>query len=267
LRTRFNFSGLKVYFAEARTCRSLPAVLVGVVVRTKIESPQAFERGALVRKFLVVEDTPAFPRSVARLLAKYGSAICARGVREADAAFTAHTDFSALIVDPHLLDGSGLEVLRKFRSSYPNHPALVLTGYSEPAAINAAYDLNADYVRKPFNAARIHQFMRTKVLSRHRRGIASAVGALTEREREVIHRARLGHDDKEIAVDRGIATSTVRVLFARAFSKTGRDLTLRTPRIGGRRRKYDRVRQTRPARRPGEVTDFGLVSHPYLTAY
>jgi DNA-binding NarL/FixJ family response regulator len=171
-----------------------------------------------LRKFLVVEDRPAFARSVARLLKKYGSTICAGGVRQADAALAAHTDFSALIVDLHLLDGSGLEVLRKFRSGYPNHPALMLTGYSEPEAINAAYDLNADYVMKPFNAARIHQFVRTKVLSRHGR-VAAVV--LTEREREVIQRARQGHDDKRIALDLGIAASTVRVLFARASAKLG----------------------------------------------
>jgi two-component system nitrate/nitrite response regulator NarL len=174
-----------------------------------------------VRKFLVVEDRPAFARSVARLLKKYGCTICAGGVREADAALAAHTDFSALIVDLHLLDGSGLEVLRKFRSGYPNHPALILTGYPEPAAINAAYDLNADYVMKPFNAARIHQFIQTKVLSRHRSAAVTALGALTEREREVIHRARLGHDDKKIALDLGVAASTVRVLFARASAKLG----------------------------------------------
>jgi DNA-binding NarL/FixJ family response regulator len=174
-----------------------------------------------VRKFLVVDDTPAFARSVARLLKTYGSTICAGGVREADAALAAHTDFSALIVDLHLLDGSGLEVLRKFRAGYPNHPALMLTGYSEPAAINSAYDLNAEYIMKPFNAARIHQFIRTKVLSRHRSAATSAIVALTEREREVIHRARLGHDDKKIALDLGIAASTVRVLFARASAKLG----------------------------------------------
>jgi two-component system response regulator DesR len=174
-----------------------------------------------VRKFLVVEDRPVFARSVARLLKAYGSTICAEGVREADAALAAYTDFSALIVDLHLLDGSGLEVLRKFRAAYPNNPALVLTGYSEAEEINAAYDLGADYVMKPFNAARIHQFIRTKVLSRHRSEPMGAVIALTQREREVIQRARQGHDDKQIARDLGIAAATVRVLFARASAKFG----------------------------------------------
>jgi DNA-binding NarL/FixJ family response regulator len=94
-----------------------------------------------------------------------GSRDCSRhtGARSARGAcerptplFPPIPDFSALIVDLHLFVGSELEVLRNFRSGYPNHPALVLTEYSEPAAINAAYDLNADYVMKPFNGARIH---------------------------------------------------------------------------------------------------------------
>ncbi|HWO10815.1 MAG TPA: helix-turn-helix transcriptional regulator [Polyangiaceae bacterium] len=45
--------------------------------------------------------------------------------------------------------------------------------------------------------------------------------ALTERERQVIAYAALGHDNKVIAYDLGIAHATVKVLMARAASKLG----------------------------------------------
>lgn len=44
---------------------------------------------------------------------------------------------------------------------------------------------------------------------------------LTQREREILGRAALGHHNKLIAHDLGIAHSTVRVLLARAASKLG----------------------------------------------
>jgi len=45
--------------------------------------------------------------------------------------------------------------------------------------------------------------------------------ALTPREREVVAYAKLGHHNKLIAYDLGIADSTVRVLLSRAMAKLG----------------------------------------------
>jgi DNA-binding NarL/FixJ family response regulator len=46
-------------------------------------------------------------------------------------------------------------------------------------------------------------------------------GALTLRERQVVGYAALGHDNKIIAYDLGIAHATVKVLMARAAMKLG----------------------------------------------
>jgi DNA-binding NarL/FixJ family response regulator len=174
-----------------------------------------------VRKFLVVEDRPAFARAVSRLLSKYGTVVRVGTVQEASAAIAAHPYFSALIVDLHLPDGDGLVVLRIFREKFADRPALVLTGYPDPQNINAAYDLKADFVAKPFSAARVHHFIRSNVLSRQRRSPVSSSAVLTDREREVVQRALQGFDDKEIARDLEIAPSTVRGLMARASGKLG----------------------------------------------
>jgi len=45
---------------------------------------------------------------------------------------------------------------------------------------------------------------------------------LSERERDVITRLSLGHSNKEIAYDLGIAHATVRTLARRANAKLGR---------------------------------------------
>lgn len=50
---------------------------------------------------------------------------------------------------------------------------------------------------------------------------APAIGALTEREREVVALAAMGHSNKAIAYDLGIATSTVGVLVSRALKRLG----------------------------------------------
>jgi len=45
--------------------------------------------------------------------------------------------------------------------------------------------------------------------------------ALTPREKQIIEQAKLGHRNKVIAYELGIADSTVRVLLARAAAKIG----------------------------------------------
>ena len=191
------------------------------------------------RTFLVVEDNRALARSIARVLKKYGDAIHAGSVREANLALAAHSEFTAIIVDIRLPDGSGLEVLRKVRARYPNHPALVLTGYLERDYINAAFDMDADYVVKPFKAERLHQFIRTRVLSRHDSRVASPIDdqrnrsishdssrrddptdlLLTETERKVLNLLREGLPNWVIARRLFISLETVRTHVGHIFTK------------------------------------------------
>jgi DNA-binding NarL/FixJ family response regulator len=164
------------------------------------------------RNFLVVEDDLAFSTCLLRLLSRYGNATRVGTVQEAMVALARHSDWSALIVDLLLPDGSGLDVLAKFRSVHPTAPAMILTGHAEPAAINRAYDLGADYVVKPLDAQRMHQFLRPK---------SFGSDSLSEREREVLWHLSLGHETKVIACDLGLADSTVRVLLVRIATKLG----------------------------------------------
>jgi DNA-binding NarL/FixJ family response regulator len=120
--------------------------------------------------------------------------------------------WTCLIVDLLLPDGSGLDVLRRFRAAFPVAPALVLSGECEPTAVNAAYDLRAAYVVKPLDSTRIHNFLQATHWY---------ADPFSPREREVVRLALLGREPKVIACELGLAASTVRVMLSRAMAKVG----------------------------------------------
>ena len=67
----------------------------------------------------------------------------------------------------------------------------------------------------------LEQDGRRYIIARQNEPRAQGPEALTERERQVVGYAALGHHNKLIAYELGIAASTVRVLMARAASKLG----------------------------------------------
>jgi len=67
--------------------------------------------------------------------------------------------WTGFVLDVGLPDGSGLDLLADARTKFPATPALVLTGRTEASSINAAFDLNADYVVKPIAEARVRHFL------------------------------------------------------------------------------------------------------------
>ena len=170
--------------------------------------------GAVMHKrtFLVVEDNAAFLRSLRRLVSNYGNVTCVGTVHDALAALESRADWSALISDLFLRDGSGLDVLAKFRSRQATSSAMILTGHADPTAINVAYDLKADYLVKPLDSGRMHHFLQPSMVG---------LEALSQREREVLWRLSLGHESKVIASDLGVAVSTVRVVLMRISAKLG----------------------------------------------
>jgi len=101
--------------------------------------------------FLILEDDPAVSRAIARLLAAYGNTRIARTCADGIAAVDAKRPV-ALIVDEHLPDGSGLEVLQRVMSAANPPSALVLTGSDDADVANRAFLLGARYARKPVRA-------------------------------------------------------------------------------------------------------------------
>jgi len=110
-------------------------------------------------RFLVVEDDDALGRALGRIVRTYGHMTLATSATDARRLLSRPSTWRAFVLDVGLPDGSGLDLLADARATFPSTPALVLTGRTEASSINAAYDLNADYVVKPIAEARVRRFL------------------------------------------------------------------------------------------------------------
>jgi DNA-binding response OmpR family regulator len=105
--------------------------------------------------FFAVDDEPQAQHWYARLLRAYGDVVLAPSAATARQRLASCPDVSAALFDVCLPDGSGLDVLAEFRRMYPTTPAVVVTGHVEGDVVNAAYDLDAGVMSKPFNRDRM----------------------------------------------------------------------------------------------------------------
>ncbi len=164
------------------------------------------------RSYLVVEDNPAFGRSLKRLLRKWGEVTIVEGVRAAKAVIPEHR-WTALIVDLGLPDGSGFEVLEAFRSEHPATPALVFSGEHEAEDINRAHALGAKYLVKPASGALIEQFVLSAPSSARLEATVATWQeryALSDVERDVLLRFALGESRNLIAELRNSSPLTIK---------------------------------------------------------
>ena len=180
-------------------------------------------------RFLVVDDDEAVARAIVRMLRPHGQAVAAHSVSEANVALDGSDDWSALVLDVRLPDGTGFDVLVRAKAMNPTIPALVVTGFNDEASVNRAYDLGAQYIFKPVNSERITRFVRQRVLRsdppspRWQLVVDEWAIAyqLTSSEIEILQRAVSGASRDEITETRGTAESTVKKHISNLLRKTG----------------------------------------------
>jgi DNA-binding NarL/FixJ family response regulator len=168
--------------------------------------------GAGERFYLVVEDNPAYGRSLRRLLNKWGSVSVVASVRGAKAVIGNHR-WTALVVDLGLPDGSGFEVLEAFRAVHPATPALVFSGQHEAEDINRAHALGAKYLVKGASPALIEQFILstpTPARLEATLDIWQERYGLSDAERDVLLRFALGESRNLVAELRNCSPLTVK---------------------------------------------------------
>jgi DNA-binding NarL/FixJ family response regulator len=164
------------------------------------------------RFYLVVEDNPAYGRSLRQLLRKWGTVTVVTSVRGAKAIIASHR-WTALVVDLGLPDGSGFEVLEAFRAVHPATPALAFSGQHEADDINCAHALGAKYLVKGASRALIEQFILSAPSSAR---LEASVDVWQERyglsdaERDVLLRFALGESRDLIAELRNCSPLTVK---------------------------------------------------------
>lgn len=138
-------------------------------------------------------------------------------------------EWSALVIDVGLPDGSGIDVLARAREVDVRTPALVLTGLLSSAVANAAFDLRAGCIGKPVSGIRLAHFLQDALSGPARgsdpvgdiaRDWAAACG-LSLGETDVLVKAATGASREEIAELRGSSSLTVKDQMKRVREKTG----------------------------------------------
>lgn len=116
--------------------------------------------------FFAVDDEPHAQRWYANALQPYGDVVVAPSAAAARRQLAEHPNVSAGLFDVYLPDGSGLELLAEFRRAYPTTPAVVVTGHVKGDVVNAAYDLDAGVLSKPFERSRVQHWVERVVSNR-----------------------------------------------------------------------------------------------------
>ncbi len=113
-----------------------------------------------VRHLLVVDDEPHIGLVLRPYLEQLGYRVSfARTLEEARTALRASPPTDGLLLDLHLPDGSGLDLLRDLRKHdvTANLPVLVLTAEGEDRVLREARRLGATLVTKPFSPTKLSQ--------------------------------------------------------------------------------------------------------------
>lgn len=112
-------------------------------------------------RVLVVEDDAAVDRLLGVAFEQAGFAVTkARSVAAARTALTL-VPFDACVIDMHLPDGTGLELLRALRTMNADLPVVMLSGVRQDALIATTMRLGAKaYVTKPFSPTKLTAIVR-----------------------------------------------------------------------------------------------------------
>ena len=132
-------------------------------------------------RFLIVEDTVDVAEAIAERLTRGGHVSDRAGSIEDAEAFLATGEYDLMILDIHLPDGTGIDLLKRLRRRSSIVPVLVLTARLSVDEKIDALDIGADdYMVKPFDLGELEA--RIRAIIRRRSGEAGrviAVGRLT----------------------------------------------------------------------------------------
>ncbi len=115
------------------------------MLETAVSSPEQ-------TRVLIVDDERSVCRSIERVLNRQGYRTnTALSASKALEVLQANNDFNLVITDLMMPQVNGMELLKIARSSWPNIPVLVITGYASIASAVEATQLGAaNYLAKPF---------------------------------------------------------------------------------------------------------------------
>jgi CheY-like chemotaxis protein len=110
-------------------------------------------------RVLCVEDNPAAARALAEVVRPLARAVIAMTVADARV-HIARSPIDAAVVDVHLPDGSGFDVLAELLPGRCALPALVLSAASDDDVLRAARRVGAFVARKPLHPPSLRAFLK-----------------------------------------------------------------------------------------------------------
>lgn len=137
---------------------------------------------------------------------------------------------ACILIDVHLPDGSGVELLKRLNAQRYPAPIFVISGRGNiPTAIEAIRNGALDFIEKPFDllnvVTRVREAIRAWQNVRRQDSILADDFAgrerLTARERDVLERIARAASNKEAGRELGISPRTVEVHRARIMEKLG----------------------------------------------
>lgn len=188
-------------------------------------------------KVLLVDDHPMIGAALEMLLrdTKYELVDRARTAAEATKRIV-QLKPDLLLLDVHLPDGSGLDVLMRLSRSRSRPKIILLTAGMDESQLLGASELNPDgMVLKTSDPGLLLESMDAVMAgkrwvdpeiaerTRHAQERAASAPPLTRRERELIELVRQGLRNRDIAAELGVTEGTVKVYLHAIFDKLNVD--------------------------------------------
>jgi two-component system, LuxR family, response regulator FixJ len=181
-------------------------------------------------EIFIVDDDPSISVALSTVLraAGYDIASFLEGASFLDAARTRTP--GCVLIDVHLPDCSGLDLLKAIDAKNYPAPIFVISGRGDIAtAIDAIRNGALDFIEKPFDpsvvVSRVREAIRVWQSPSGENGVIArnfpGHERLTTRERDVLERIAHGASNKEIGRELGISPRTVEVHRARVMEKLG----------------------------------------------
>lgn len=176
----------------------------------------------------VVEDDDALRDSLCWLIESAGYAVVAYSNAESFLAYIEPEGGDCLVLDVRMPGMSGLELQERLIRRGRHIPIIFITGHGDvPMAVSAIKRGAFDFIEKPFQErdllARIASVVSSDrgplEIRERQRLVASRLGMLSRREREVMERVIEGKPNKCIAEELGITVKTVEAHRARMMGK------------------------------------------------
>lgn len=188
-----------------------PLVVKGIAM-TGSEKTQHFA------PVLIVEDDTEISSTLARIVQPLFDVCVASTISGARQMITKHTEWSAALIDVHLPDGSGLEVMRELLGRSPQTSVLILTASRAKTVINTVQLFGVEYAVKPITLANIQAFLErvTDRLQRDRTALEAAVAdvgnmfKLSQSERALLFASASGVARKDLSDHLTLTDNTVK---------------------------------------------------------